>query len=214
MCKATEYCCPDAKHCLTPTAKVCGATAKCAADETCCPLTKVRSLSIVRGAVRLSREVARPSLTTGLALVAALRQGRRRLQVPVRRPEVLLLPVRPHSPSRQKHPQRKRKAELVRKQGRQALPDAGQPWPPVHRGRRGRRQVRGRRGLLPAHQGAPNLLHQKHSHNRLITPISSSCRSASRSEPSAPRRHSRPPCGSEAPGCSASALRAARDTKL
>ena len=47
VCKATEYCCPDAKHCLTPTAKVCGATAKCAADETCCPLTKVRSLSIV-----------------------------------------------------------------------------------------------------------------------------------------------------------------------
>ena len=47
VCKATEYCCPDAKHCLTPTAKVCGATAKCAADETCCPLTKVRALSIV-----------------------------------------------------------------------------------------------------------------------------------------------------------------------
>ena len=102
VCKATEYCCPDAKHCLTPTAKVCGATAKCAADETCCPLTKVRSLSIVQQP-RLLREVARPSLpyVTGLALVAALRQGRRRLQVPVRRPEVLLLPVRPHSPSRQ-----------------------------------------------------------------------------------------------------------------
>jgi len=111
VCKATEYCCPDAKHCLTPTAKVCGATAKCAADETCCPLTKVRSLSIFVFAeqLRLSREVARPSLTTGLALVAALRQGRRRLQVPVCRPEVLLLPVRPHPPSRQKHPQRKRK---------------------------------------------------------------------------------------------------------
>ena len=82
VCKATEYCCPDAKHCLTPTAKVCGATAKCAADETCCPLTKVRSLSAEtspRSELRLLREVARPSLTTGLALVAALRQGRRRL---------------------------------------------------------------------------------------------------------------------------------------
>ena len=130
------------------------------------------SLHRLRGA---APSFARPSLTTGLALVAALRQGRRRLQVPVRRPEVLLLPVRPHSPSRQKHPQRKRKAELVRKQGRQALPDAGQPRPPVHRGRRGRRQVRGRRGLLPAHQGAPNLLHQKHSHNRLSTRILQEC---------------------------------------
>ena len=66
VCPANSFCCPDAKHCLTPTAKVCGATAKCAADETCCPLTKVRSLSIVSAEqLRLSREVARPSLTTG-----------------------------------------------------------------------------------------------------------------------------------------------------
>jgi hypothetical protein len=40
-CKATEYCCPDAKHCLTPVPnKTCGST-KCAATETCCPLTKI-----------------------------------------------------------------------------------------------------------------------------------------------------------------------------
>eukprot|EP01051_Picozoa_sp_SAG22_P014528 SAG22_NODE_1774_length_3609_cov_3.611681_5_plen_64_part_00 len=25
VCKTSEYCCPAAKHCLTPTAKACGA---------------------------------------------------------------------------------------------------------------------------------------------------------------------------------------------
>ena len=40
--RGKEYCCPDAKHCLTPTAVTCresGAT--CGADEVCCPLTKL-----------------------------------------------------------------------------------------------------------------------------------------------------------------------------
>tara|TARA_B110000208_G_scaffold38207_1_gene50524 strand:+ start:1871 stop:3277 length:1407 start_codon:yes stop_codon:yes gene_type:complete len=41
-CRATEYCCPDAKHCLTPTMKSCvkDATA-CTGGEVCCPLTKI-----------------------------------------------------------------------------------------------------------------------------------------------------------------------------
>jgi hypothetical protein len=39
----TSYCCPDAKHCLTPIdpPKACSATAKCATGQTCCPLTKM-----------------------------------------------------------------------------------------------------------------------------------------------------------------------------
>ena len=42
VCPTTSYCCPDAKHCLTPAAppKACSPTAKCAAGQTCCPLTK------------------------------------------------------------------------------------------------------------------------------------------------------------------------------
>ena len=47
VCNATEYCCPDAKHCLTPTATSCAAgpegeaAAECAAGQVCCPLTKI-----------------------------------------------------------------------------------------------------------------------------------------------------------------------------
>ena len=38
----SEYCCPDAKHCLTPTEKTCAAAGdKCDAGEVCCPLTNV-----------------------------------------------------------------------------------------------------------------------------------------------------------------------------
>ena len=41
-CKSTEYCCPDAKHCLTPTKTSCAKDASvCSADQTCCPLTKL-----------------------------------------------------------------------------------------------------------------------------------------------------------------------------
>lgn len=41
-CEATEYCCPDAKACLTPTKTSCKADASvCGSDETCCPLTKL-----------------------------------------------------------------------------------------------------------------------------------------------------------------------------
>mgnify|MGYP002632700958 CR=1 FL=1 len=41
-CAATEFCCPDAKHCLTPVPeKTCSSTAPCATGETCCPLTKI-----------------------------------------------------------------------------------------------------------------------------------------------------------------------------
>merc|ERR1719487_999761 len=41
-CAATEYCCPDAKKCLTPTSTSCkdDATA-CGDGEVCCPLTKI-----------------------------------------------------------------------------------------------------------------------------------------------------------------------------
>lgn len=42
VCHASEYCCPDAKHCLTPTEKTCAAAGdKCDAGEVCCPLTKL-----------------------------------------------------------------------------------------------------------------------------------------------------------------------------
>ena len=38
----SEYCCPDAKHCLTPTGKTCADSSdKCADGEVCCPLTKL-----------------------------------------------------------------------------------------------------------------------------------------------------------------------------
>ena len=43
VCKYTEYCCPDAKHCLTPTKTSCASDvdAACGTGEVCCPLTKV-----------------------------------------------------------------------------------------------------------------------------------------------------------------------------
>lgn len=42
VCKSTEYCCPDAKHCLTPTLTSCAADASvCKDPQVCCPLTKV-----------------------------------------------------------------------------------------------------------------------------------------------------------------------------
>lgn len=42
VCKNTEYCCPDAKHCLTPTKVTCDPSNfldTCAAGQACCPLT-------------------------------------------------------------------------------------------------------------------------------------------------------------------------------
>lgn len=38
-----RYCCPDAKHCLTPTnpGVFCADDASCTRDEVCCPLTKL-----------------------------------------------------------------------------------------------------------------------------------------------------------------------------
>ena len=43
VCHASEYCCPDAKHCLTPVKNAtCAGTKKCpSADDVCCPLTKL-----------------------------------------------------------------------------------------------------------------------------------------------------------------------------
>ena len=45
VCTAAEYCCPDAKHCLTPTNVSCAADTSdktaCSKAETCCPLTKI-----------------------------------------------------------------------------------------------------------------------------------------------------------------------------
>jgi hypothetical protein len=41
-CKATEYCCPDAKACLTPTSTSCASdSSACGAGQVCCPLTKI-----------------------------------------------------------------------------------------------------------------------------------------------------------------------------
>ena len=41
-CADTEYCCPDAKACLTPTKTSCLKDANaCASGEVCCPLTKI-----------------------------------------------------------------------------------------------------------------------------------------------------------------------------
>jgi len=41
-CSTSEYCCPDAKKCLTPTSTSCKADATaCGAGEVCCPLTKI-----------------------------------------------------------------------------------------------------------------------------------------------------------------------------
>merc|ERR1711981_17269 len=41
VCKNTEYCCPDAKHCLTPTnpGTLCSGASDCKASEVCCPIT-------------------------------------------------------------------------------------------------------------------------------------------------------------------------------
>merc|ERR1712100_418376 len=41
VCKKTEYCCPDAKHCLTPTHTSCLTDDACASGDVCCPLTKI-----------------------------------------------------------------------------------------------------------------------------------------------------------------------------
>ena len=42
VCKDTEFCCPDAKHCLTPKHVSClNNSTACSSDEVCCPLTKV-----------------------------------------------------------------------------------------------------------------------------------------------------------------------------
>ena len=42
-CTSSQYCCPDAKHCLTPVAnKTCATDPEaCSASEVCCPLTKL-----------------------------------------------------------------------------------------------------------------------------------------------------------------------------
>merc|ERR1711988_764191 len=43
VCNSTEYCCPDAKHCLTPTNVSCssGGASDCTKDQACCPITKL-----------------------------------------------------------------------------------------------------------------------------------------------------------------------------
>ena len=42
VCADTEYCCPDAKHCLTATKTSCLKDASaCASGEVCCPVTKL-----------------------------------------------------------------------------------------------------------------------------------------------------------------------------
>merc|ERR1711865_595236 len=42
VCSGDEYCCPDAKKCLTPTKTSCAASsAACGATDVCCPLTKI-----------------------------------------------------------------------------------------------------------------------------------------------------------------------------
>merc|ERR1711998_38608 len=42
VCKSSEYCCPDAKACLTPTKTSCAKDATaCGSGEVCCPLTKI-----------------------------------------------------------------------------------------------------------------------------------------------------------------------------
>lgn len=41
-CKKSEYCCPDAGHCLTPTKTSCAKDASvCSSSQVCCPMTKV-----------------------------------------------------------------------------------------------------------------------------------------------------------------------------
>merc|ERR1719203_1173308 len=44
VCKSTEYCCPDAKRCLTPTKTACepsNSNAECKDGDVCCPLAKI-----------------------------------------------------------------------------------------------------------------------------------------------------------------------------
>jgi hypothetical protein len=43
VCNKTQYCCPDAKQCLTPTNRSCssGEDSACSEGEVCCPLTKI-----------------------------------------------------------------------------------------------------------------------------------------------------------------------------
>merc|ERR1712178_77686 len=43
VCKSSEYCCPDAKACLTPTKPgvFCTDASSCKSNEVCCPLTKL-----------------------------------------------------------------------------------------------------------------------------------------------------------------------------
>ena len=41
VCPTGSYCCPDAKHCLTPTTTTCRQSSNCGSDEACCPLTKL-----------------------------------------------------------------------------------------------------------------------------------------------------------------------------
>lgn len=41
VCKSSEYCCPDAKKCLTPTKKSCKSDTACGEGQVCCPLTKI-----------------------------------------------------------------------------------------------------------------------------------------------------------------------------
>jgi hypothetical protein len=39
-CNSDQYCCPDAKHCLTPTHTSC-LSSSCPSNEVCCPLLKI-----------------------------------------------------------------------------------------------------------------------------------------------------------------------------
>ena len=41
ICNKTQYCCPDAKQCLTPTNRSCASDTACSNGEVCCPLTKI-----------------------------------------------------------------------------------------------------------------------------------------------------------------------------
>ena len=42
VCSREQYCCPDAKKCLTPTRQFCGSNATaCPANQACCPITQI-----------------------------------------------------------------------------------------------------------------------------------------------------------------------------
>lgn len=41
QCLDIDYCCPDAKHCLTPSTQSCLKDIACPSGMTCCPLTKL-----------------------------------------------------------------------------------------------------------------------------------------------------------------------------